>query len=232
MGEVVRDFTGDMVRLGKKIFAGTHNPYNNSVLDNLFYALSRQDNSWDYVVLPKNEIRSLEVKHEYSEMPTWEIESIDPYLIREEDLEKAFQKQDRKEENKMADTRKILNIYEDIEIVKIRKKYDEKCEKVESESVESKIAKKVREYAQKELKKAFPDYDESKESIITVTFKITDETRIKIEELHKERRKEQEKLDKKIQEINAILEMAETFEQKMQTLLAYDVVDDKGVMKK
>lgn len=232
MGEVVRDFTGDMVRLGKKIFAGTHNPYNNSVLDNLFCALSRQDNSWDYVVLPKNKIRSLDVKHEYSEMPTWEIESINPYLIREEDLEKAFPKQDRKEENKMADTRKILNIYEDIETLKIRKNYDEKCEKVESESVESKIAKKVREYAQKELKKVFPDYDESKESIITVTFKITDETRTKIEELHKERRKEQEKLDKKIQEINAILEMAETFEQKMQTLLAYDVVDNKGVMKK
>lgn len=231
MAEVVRDFMGDMVCSNKKN-VGTYNPYNNSVLDNLFRALSRKDYSWDYAVLPKNKIKSLEVKHGYSEMPTWEIESINPYLIREEDLEKAFQKQDRKEENKMADTRKILDIYEDIETLKIRKKYDEKCEKVESESAESKIAKKVREYAQKELKKAFPDYDESKESIITVTFKITDETRTKIEELHKERRKEQEKLDRKIQEINAILEMTETFEQKMQTLLAYDVVDDKGVMKK
>lgn len=139
------------------------------------------------------------------------------------------EKEERREENKMADTRKILNIYEDIETLKIRKKYDEKCENVESESTESKIAKKVREYAQKELKKAFLNYDES---IITVTFKFTDETRTKIEEVHKEGRKEQEKLDEKIQEINAILEMAETFEQKMQILLAYDVIDNKGVMKK
>lgn len=231
MAEVVRDFMGNMVCSGKKN-DGTYNPYHNSNLYNILCGLSRQDNSWDYVVLPKNKIRSLDVKHGYSEMPMWEIESINPFLIREEDLEKVFPKQDRKEENKMADTRKILNIYEDIEIVKIRKKYDEKCEKVESESVESKIAKKVREYAQKELKKAFPNYDESKESIITVTFNITDETRTKIEELHKERRKEQKELDEKIQEINAILEIAETFEQKMQTLLAYDVVDNKGVMKK
>lgn len=231
MAEVVRDFMGNMVCSGKKN-VGTYNPYHNSNLYNILCGLSRQDNSWDYVVLPKNKIRSLDVKHGYSEMPMWEIESINPFLIREEDLEKVFPKQDRKEENKMADARKILNIYEDIEIVKIRKKYDEKCEKVESESVESKIAKKVREYAQKELKKAFPNYDESKESIITVTFNITDETRTKIEELHKERRKEQKELDEKIQEINAILEIAETFEQKMQTLLAYDVVDNKGVMKK
>lgn len=231
MAEVVRDFMGNMVCSGKKN-VGTYNPYHNSNLYNILCGLSRQDNTWDYVVLPKNKIRSLDVKHGYSEMPMWEIESINPFLIREEDLEKVFPKQDRKEENKMADTRKILNIYEDIEIVKIRKKYDEKCEKVESESVESKIAKKVREYAQKELKKAFPNYDESKESIITVTFNITDETRTKIEELHKERRKEQKELDEKIQEINAILEIAETFEQKMQTLLAYDVVDNKGVMKK
>ena len=220
-----------MERKGKNLFCGIYNPYyNNDAIDSMLYSLNIRDNYFDFIKTPRKRITSLGVEKNPGEFNKWSLEAIEPYCVRKEDLEKVFQKQDRKEENKMADTRKILNIYEDIETLKIRKKYDEKCEKVESESVESKIAEKVREYAQKELKKAFPDYDESKESIIAVVFNITDETKTKIEELHKERRKEQEKLDKKIQEINAILEIAETFEQKMDILKAYNVVDKKGVI--
>ena len=53
------------------------------IIDNMFRSLNRQCNDWNYIVLPKNKIRNLEVKHAYSEMPMWEIESINPFLIRE-----------------------------------------------------------------------------------------------------------------------------------------------------
>lgn len=231
MAEVVRDFMGNMVCSGKKN-VGTYNPYHNSNLYNILCGLSRQDNSWDYVVLPKNKIRSLEVKHGYGEMPMWEIESINPFLIREEDLEKVFQKEERKEENKMADTNKILYVYEDIVSKKIREHYDNKIQETEKESGEAKIAQKVREFALKELKKAFPDYDETKQRIIVVDYNLQEQTKKTIEDLNKERRKDLTRLDESLQEIKAMLELAQTFDEKMKVLQAYGVVDNKGVMKK
>ncbi len=181
-------------------------------------------------MLPKDKIRSLEVKHGYSEMPMWEIESINPYLIREEDLEKAFQKQDRKEENKMRDGNRILNIYEDIESKKINQCYNAKIGEIEKESAETKIAEKAKEFALKELKKVFPDYDENRERLILVTHEFKEETQTKINDLNKERRKELIALDEKITEIRAVMEITETFEQKMDILKSYNVVDKKGVI--
>lgn len=231
MAEIVRDFTGNMVCSGKKN-VGTYNPYHNSNLYNILCGLSRQDNSWDYVVLPKNKIRSVEVEHGYSEMPMWEIKSINPFLIREEDLEKVFQKEERKEENKMADTNKILYVYEDIASKKIREHYDNKIQETEKESGEAKIAQKVREFALKELKKAFPDYDETKQRIIVVDYDLQEQTKKTIEDLNKERRKDLIRLNESLQEIKAMLELAQTFDEKMKVLQAYGVVDNKGVMKK
>ena len=231
MAEVVRDFMGNMVCSGKKN-DGTYNPYNNSDLDNLLCGLSRQDNNWDYVVLPKNKIRNLEIEQRYDEMPIWNLETIIPWCIRKEDLEKVFPKQDRKEENKMADTNKILYVYEDIESKRIRECYDNKIQETEKESGEAKIAQKVREFALKELKKAFPDYDETKQRIIVVDYDLQEQTKKTIEDLNKERRKDLTRLDERLQEIKAMLELAQTFDEKMKVLKAYDVVDNKGVMKK
>ena len=124
MGEFVRDFMGNMVstRKGRKLFCSTSNPYN--AIDSLLYSLNRRDNSFDFIITPRNRITNLDLKMNPSEFNKWSIEAIESYCVRKEDLEKAFQKQDRKEENKMADTRKILNIYEDIETLKIRKNYE------------------------------------------------------------------------------------------------------------
>ena len=130
----------------------------------------------------------------------------------------------------MADTNKFLYVYEDIVSKKIREHYDEKAEDVESESKEAKVFKKVKEYALKELKASFPNYDETIEKIITLSFSVTEETRKAIEDLNKERRKDLVSLDERITEIRAMLELAQTFDEKMQILKAYEVVDKKGVI--
>lgn len=149
-----------------------------------------------------------------------------------EDVLSENKKEKRKEENKMADTNKILYVYEDIVSKKIREHYDNKIQEIEKESGEAKIAQKVREFALKELKKAFPDYDETKQRIIVVDYDLQEQTKKTIEDLNKERRKDLTRLDESLQEIKAMLELAQTFDEKMKVLQAYGVVDNKGVMKK
>lgn len=217
----------------KNLFYSTYNPYsNNNAIDSMLYSLNRRDNSFDFIITPRNRIINLNFEANPGEFHKWSIEAIEPYCVRKEDLEKVFQKEERKEEDKMADTNKILCVYEDIVVNKIREHYNKRKDETEKESTEAKIAQKVREFALKELKKTFPDYDETKQRIIVVDYDLQEQTKKIMVELEEERKKDLIKLDERITEIRAILEMAETFEQKMQTLLAYDVVDNKGVMKK
>lgn len=217
----------------KNLFCSTYNPYsNNDAIDSMLYSLNRRDNSFDFIITPRNRITNLNFEANPGEFHKWSIEAIEPYCVRKEDLEKVFQKEKRKEENKMADTNKILYVYEDIESIKIREHYDNKIQETEKESGEAKIAQKVREFALKELKKAFPDYDETKQRIIVVDYDLQEQTKKTIEDLNKERRKDLTRLDERLQEIKAMLELAQTFDEKMKVLKAYDVVDNKGVMKK
>jgi hypothetical protein len=215
----------------KNLFCSTYNPCsNNGAIDSMLYSLNRRDNSFDFIITPRNRIINLELEMNPSESNKWSIEAIEPYCVRKEDLEKVFQKEERKEEDKMRDGNRILNIYEDIESKKINQCYDAKIGEIEKESAETKIAEKAKEFALKELKKVFPDYDENRERLILVTHEFKEETQTKINDLNKERRKELIALDEKITEIRAVMEIAETFEQKMDILKAYNVVDKKGVI--
>lgn len=197
--------------------------------DSLRYYLDRKRPDTNMVIIPEDNILDFELNCDGAMVRSTTIKCLEPLVVEQKLLNELV---NCKEKNKMPDTRKILKIYESIEIEKILKNFDKKIKEVELESVESKITKKVREYAQKELKAAFPDYDESKENIITVTFKKTDETTTKISELYEEKEEELEKLNKKIDEINALADIAETFEQKMEILKAYNIVDKKGVFVK
>lgn len=230
MEEVVRDFTGNMVSLrkGKNLFCSTSNPYDS--IDSLLYSLNRRDNSFDFIITPRNRITNLNFEANPGEFHKWSIEAIEPYCVRKEDLEKVFQKEKRKEENKMADANKILYVYEDIVSKKIREHYGKKIEEADKESVEAKIAQKAREFALKELKKTFTDYDETKENLIVIDYNLRGETKKIISGLENERRKDLVSLDERITEIRAMLELAQTFDEKMQVLKAYEVVDKKGVI--
>lgn len=140
------------------------------------------------------------------------------------------EKEKRKEENKMADTNKILYVYEDIVSNRIREHYNKRKDEVEKESTEAQVAKKVKEFALKEIEKVFPNYDEIKHDIIVVNYNLQEQTKKIMVELGEERKKDLIKLDERITEIRAMLELAQTFDEKMQVLKAYEVVDKKGVI--
>lgn len=205
--------------------------FNDDSLDSLLYSLNFTgfNDEWTHVVIPRTSITNWTREQEsIACIPRDTFECIRPYFIDEIDLKENLKEKGKK---KMSDFDKILNLYEDIETDRIKKSYFKEYEKILNESAEAKIAKKVEEYALKELKKVFPDYDETKQNIIVVDWNNSDETKKTIEELEKKRKEEAKKADKIIQEARALLELAENYEQKVEILKAYGILDEKGVLK-
>lgn len=185
--------------------------------------------NYDYICIPKNRILNLEAEFNYEEKNKINIECFEPFFWRKEDCEKMFK---GKEENEMEKIEYLLNIYENYQVKKIKKERDEKIEKIQKESPEHKILEKVNDFTLKELQKIFKDYDENKEKIMEINLIFREETDKKIKEIIKDSEKECSLVDLKIQEVKSLLRIAETFEQKMEILKNYDILDKNGRINK
>ena len=123
------------------------------------------------------------------------------------------------------DNMEILNIYEDREASKIRKRYGEEIKKVESEDV----FESLRLNFKKQFKDLFENEFNKKlniDNIITAEamIYITRETDEKIDKLKIARKEELEKLDELLQEVRAQLEIAKDYDTQIKILKRYDIL--------
>ena len=126
-----------------------------------------------------------------------------------------------KEENIM----KILDIYEEKQTKLIEKKYDKQIEELEEDDRLRVYFKQVEETVREMLE--LTEDEICTVSLNTPVISLTKETIAKREEIVKLIREEKAELKNKIKEIQALLELAPNYEEKIQILRDYGIIDKK-----
>lgn len=124
-----------------------------------------------------------------------------------------------KEENNMF---KILEIYEEKKTKAIEFKYDKQLEELEASDPISVYLKQTEEAIKEML-----NSENVKLVLHTDTLEFTQETLDKREEIIDTIREEKTKLKTQIEEIQALLELAPNYEEKLQILRDYGIIDKK-----
>lgn len=127
-------------------------------------------------------------------------------------------------EKKEVKSMEIVKIYFERKREELIKKYDEKIDTLISSDANVTMLNNVLDKIKANLRK--------EEKYIDLCFVkidvINDETLEKINKLKEEREKEIKELRAKRTEVNAFLQDAETYEQKMKILSAYGIIDKNG----
>ena len=125
----------------------------------------------------------------------------------------------------------ILEIWSTREIDKVHSAYEKKRNDIKAaDSIYQLTSKYIRD-AKETVKDEdfYYQIDELKENIESL---LSENTKNKLFDLDLAENKEIDKIYQLEEEINAQLEMAETYGQKVTILKKYDVLDDKGIIKK
>lgn len=123
-------------------------------------------------------------------------------------------------QNKEEKEMKLLKIYQERKLEQIDKNYEQMREAIVKDD---EFMKKVEEF-EKALK---AEYKEIYEDITVSISAKTEDTQKKLDILRKERDDAKEELSKKYVEIEAQLDICETYEQKIDVLVSYGVLDKK-----
>lgn len=131
------------------------------------------------------------------------------------------------EERRMS----ILKIWTTREIEKVHSAYENKKNDIKATDSMYQLTSKYIQDAKETVKDEdfYHQIDELKENIESL---LSENTKNKLFDLDLAENKEIDKIYQLEEEINAQLEMAETYDQKVTILKKYDVLDDKGIIKK
>lgn len=125
---------------------------------------------------------------------------------------------------------KILEISRKDMIKIIDETCDENIKEIRKNSKLGQIFTEVLQYSQKKIKETYPDNFETLKDKIYINFENDEETQRKIDEEIAERNQAIEDLDKMLEEVKALLKLAETYEQKMDILKRYEILNEDGLL--
>lgn len=132
-------------------------------------------------------------------------------------------KEDEREENKMINCDKILNIYKDRVRDKIEDERKEKIEEIETKDP----VKMLTESFENELN-VLLDRDENNRIKVDYDYLYTEETKKQIKEVEEKYSFKIEELNKLIGEVVAVLEPVNDYDKAMEILKEYGILDKKG----
>lgn len=139
---------------------------------------------------------------------------------------------EKKKGNNMEKIDNILNLYKEHQIREFDRQCDEDIEFIRKTSVLANVTEKLRKQAKKELEKLYPDKDyEDIKYYIYLGYENDKKTQEAINERVDYRKEQIEKLERNLDDIKALIAIAETFDEKMQILKNYEVIDEDGKIK-
>ena len=146
-----------------------------------------------------------------------------------EQKEKFIKKIKKVEENNMEEIDNILERYERYQEANIDFECDKNLEFIRNSSDENKIAEKLQIQAIKELKKIYPEKEENNlKHLIYISIADSENTQKEINKLIDTRAEQLNKLKSKIKDVKAMIAIADLFDEKMQVLKSYDIIDEEG----
>lgn len=179
--------------------------------------------NFTHISIPKENLLSYSIESiSPNSYPKINIECINPLF--ETDI--IVDKKNKKEGNNMEE---ILKIYKENKIIKLRKEQDKLFEEIRENSELGKIAQKLKKQAEKELEKNIPNY---KKEMIYIGFGNTEDMIKKEDELNSQFNEKRDEIEKELEEIKALISETTTYEQKIDILKAYNVLDKNGKLVK
>lgn len=121
----------------------------------------------------------------------------------------------------------LLEIYRKKSMAKIDFDCDNDIKFIRETSDLYLMLEKLKKQAEKEFCKIYPNIDNSQDYFY-IDIKATPQINEQVERRIQERDEEIDKLNKNIEEAKSLLAIADTFEQKMEILRNYEVINEKG----
>lgn len=178
-------------------------------------------NDYDYIKIPTK--NCLNIERESNSINT--ISKTELAFIGEPIFEN---KKEKEGNNNMEE---ILKIYEKNQLKKIDNEKAEKIEKIKNESQIGKIVSNLKKQADKELSKIIEDYDKN-ENVINIDFELDPITKKKTHKIVNEAFDKIGNLKNRIEEVKSLLNITENYEQKIEILKNYKILDEKGKIMK
>lgn len=136
----------------------------------------------------------------------------------------------KEEGNNMNKIEKILEIYRKKSMAKIDFDCDNDIKFIRETSDLYLMLEKLKKQAEKEFCKIYPNIENSQDYFY-INIKATPEINEQVEKRIQERDEEIDKLNKIIEEAKSLLAIADLFEEKMDILKSYEIVDEIGRIK-
>lgn len=124
----------------------------------------------------------------------------------------------------------ILEIYRKDAIKMIDATADKNIAEIRKKSKLGQIFEKVLKYSEKQLKDAYPDNFEIAKNFIYISFDNDGKMQKQIDEEIQKRNEAIESLDEALRDVKALLSIAETYEQKIDILKRYEILDKDGLL--
>lgn len=158
----------------------------------------------------------------------------EPMLTKADIYERFLKWQKGKKENKenkgdknMDDLEVILQKYKKYQIDFIDAETETNLANLREKSKIGKLVKKIKEQFIKEIEKIYPE-EKNIENFVSISYVDTKDLREKIDEEIELHDIQIESLNSDIDDARALLKIAETYEQKMQILKNYNIIDEEG----
>lgn len=124
----------------------------------------------------------------------------------------------------------LLEIYRKDVIKMIDATADENIAEIKKKSKLGQIFEKILKYSEKQIKDAYPDNFEIAKNLIYISFDNDEKTQRKIDEEISKRNEAIESLDDTLKDVKALLYITENYEQKMDILKRYEILDKDGLL--
>ena len=140
-----------------------------------------------------------------------------------------FVRMEKELDPKISEIGAILSRYYQYQIQKLDRNKDDEIKFVRETSDVGRIAKKLQQQAEKELKKLYPDG--TKKNIISVFYDNTEETQKDIDKIIEDRDEAIKEINNRITDVKALINLADSYYEKMEILKNYGIVDSEGKIK-
>ncbi len=187
--------------------------------------------NFNYIKIPKDDIIEFSFEQDCGGMPLADIQFVcdkNNLIYNKKEGDNMFM--EKVENNKQDSIDKILEIYRKDVIKMIDATADENIAEIRKKSKLGQIFEKVLKYSEKQIKDAFPDNYEIAKNLIYISFDNDGKMQRQIDEEISKRNESIEKLDEVLKEVRALLDITETYEQKMDILKRYEILDKDGLL--
>ena len=148
-------------------------------------------------------------------------------MSKHDEIKNKIKEMEKEKGDNMEKIEKILERYKKYQIDFIDADTETNIALIRENSEIGKLVEKIKKQFVKEIEKLYPE-EKNKGNLIDIKYVDTEDLRKEIDEEIEKRNTRIEVLNSDLADAKALIEIAETFEQKMEILKNYNIIDEEG----